>query len=62
MSFWTPTWKLGRRTMSDKTKLRTYLKVLINLSIILVMILLFIFVVPRLVVYFMPLWWDGLLP
>ena len=40
--------------MSDKTKLRTYLKVLINLSIILVMILLFIFVVPRLVVYFMP--------
>ena len=40
--------------MSDKTKLRTYLKVLINLSIILAMILLFIFIVPGLVVYFMP--------
>ncbi|MCM1125725.1 MAG: sporulation integral membrane protein YtvI [Lachnospiraceae bacterium] len=40
--------------MSDKTKLWTYLKVLINLSIILVLCLLLIFVVPRLVVYFMP--------
>lgn len=33
---------------------RTYLKVFLNLGIMLVIILLFIFVVPRLIVYFMP--------
>lgn len=40
--------------MSDKSKLWTYLKVLMNLSIILVLFLLCLFVVPRLVIYFMP--------
>lgn len=40
--------------MSDKGKLRTYLKVLVNLAIVLVMILLLIFVVPKIIIYFMP--------
>lgn len=40
--------------MSDKKKMRTYLKVLVNLGIILVMLLLLIFVVPKIIIYFMP--------
>lgn len=40
--------------MTDKGKRRTYLKVFLNLAIILVLILLFIFVVPKIVIYFMP--------
>lgn len=40
--------------MSDKGKLRTYLKVFVNLMIILILALLFIFVVPKIVIYFMP--------
>ena len=40
--------------MNDRGKLRTYLKVLVNLAIILVLILLLVFVVPKIVIYFMP--------
>lgn len=40
--------------MSNRGKLRTYLKVFLNLAIILVMVLLLIFVVPKIVIYFMP--------
>lgn len=40
--------------MSDRGKLRTYLKVLVNLIIALAMILLLIFVVPKIIIYFMP--------
>lgn len=40
--------------MNDRGKLRTYLKVFVNLAIILVLILLLVFVVPKIVIYFMP--------
>lgn len=40
--------------MSEKGNLRTYLKVLINLGIMLALILCCIFVVPKVIVYFMP--------
>ena len=40
--------------MTVDGRIRTYLKVLLNIGIILVLLLLFIFVVPRIVIYFMP--------
>ncbi len=40
--------------MTVDGKKRTYLKVLVNLSIVAVLLLLFIFVVPRIIIYFMP--------
>lgn len=40
--------------MDGKGSRRTYLKVFMNLGIVLALILLFIFVVPRVVIYFMP--------
>ncbi len=40
--------------MDGKGSRKTYLKVVMNLGIVLVLILLFIFVVPRVVIYFMP--------
>ena len=38
----------------DGGKRRTYLKVLVNLGIMLVLLLFCIFVLPRIVIYFMP--------
>ena len=40
--------------MDGKGSRRTYLKVVMNLGIVLALILLCIFVVPRVVIYFMP--------
>lgn len=37
-----------------RTSLKTYLKVLVNLGIILLLLLFCIFVLPRIVIYFMP--------
>lgn len=40
--------------MSGQGNLRTYLKVFVNIGILLVLLLLCIFVVPRIIIYFMP--------
>lgn len=40
--------------MGENERRRTYLKVFINLGIMLVLVLFFIFVVPRIIIYFMP--------
>ena len=40
--------------MSGRGNLRTYLKVLINVGMLIVLVLLCIFVVPKVIIYFMP--------
>ncbi|MDO4304047.1 MAG: sporulation integral membrane protein YtvI [Bacillota bacterium] len=55
MSCWIPIWKRKRRwIMTVDGRKKTYLKVMVNLGIIVVLLLLFVFVVPRIIIYFMP--------